>query len=53
MEEKKLISLRDIPQDIMGAFKDNLEKSKRIMAYYDCALLEVETKFKVLGAQSY
>lgn len=51
MEEKKLISLRDIPQDIMGAFKDNLEKSKRIMAYYDCALLEVETKFKVLNNQ--
>lgn len=51
MEEKSLMSLKDIPQDIMSAFKDNLEKSKGIMAYYDCALLEVETKFKVLNKQ--
>lgn len=51
MEEKKLISLRNIPQNVMSVFKDNLEKSKKIMVYYDCALLKVETKFKVLNNQ--
>lgn len=51
MEEKKLISLRNIPQNVMSVFKDNLEKSRKIMVYYDCALLKVETKFKVLNNQ--
>lgn len=51
MEEKKLISLKNIPQNVMSVFKDNLEKSRKIMVYYDCALLKVETKFKVLNNQ--
>ena len=32
-------------------FKENMRQYQRIMAYYKCALMEVETKFKVLDEE--
>ena len=42
---------RKITEDTIKAFRQTFEESRRIMTYYSCALLEVETKFKVLNQQ--
>lgn len=36
---------------MIEGFYDKLKSAKRIMTYYNCAMLEVETKFKVLNYQ--
>lgn len=43
--------LRELSEDAILSFRQAFEESKRIMTYYSCALLEVETKFKVLNQQ--
>lgn len=43
--------LGELPEDAILRFRQAFEESKRIMTYYSCALLEVETKFKVLNQQ--
>ena len=49
--EKELLSREKIPEEILEAFKENMRLSKKLMTYYSCALLEIETKFKVLNQQ--
>ena len=47
----ELLSRENIPEEILEAFKENMKLSKKLMTYYSCALLEIETKFKVLNQQ--
>lgn len=49
--ENELMIGRDIPEETLKAFRKALEESKRLMTYYSCALLEIETKFRVLNQQ--
>lgn len=49
--ENELLSRDNIPEEILEAFKENMKLSKKLMTYYSCALLEIETKFKVLNQQ--
>ena len=49
--ENELLSREKIPEEILEAFKENMKLSKKLMTYYSCALLEIETKFKVLNQQ--
>ena len=49
--ENELLSKENIPEEILEAFKENMKLSKKLMTYYSCALLEIETKFKVLNQQ--
>ncbi len=49
--ENNLRLRQEIPEDAINTFRQTFEESKRIMTYYSCALLEVETKFKVLNQQ--
>lgn len=51
MMENSLALRQEIPEEILKSFKETLAESKRLMTYYDCALLEIETKFKVLNRQ--
>lgn len=49
--ENSLLLQQEITEDTIKAFRQTFEESRRIMTYYSCALLEVETKFKVLNQQ--
>lgn len=49
--DKDLLSIQEIPEDIIDAFRETFAGTKRLMTYYSCALLEIETKFKVLNQQ--
>lgn len=49
--ENNLRLRQEIPEDVINTFRQTFEESKRVMTYYSCALLEVETKFKVLNQQ--
>lgn len=49
--ENNLALRQEIPEELLKSFKEALQESKRLMTYYDCALLEIETKFKVLNRQ--
>lgn len=49
--DKDSLFIQDIPEDIINIFKENFAGTKRLMTYYSCALLEIETKFKVLNQQ--
>ena len=49
--ENELLSRENIPEEILEALKENMKLSKKLMTYYSCALLEIETKFKVLNQQ--
>lgn len=40
-----------IIDDLIEMFQDNVMPIQRLMAYYRCAIMEVETKFKVLNEQ--
>ncbi len=40
-----------IDSDFMGMVKENTAPWRELMAYYRCAMMEVETKFKVLNEQ--
>lgn len=46
----ELISRNDL-SDIQKDIERNMRMAKELMAYYQCAILEVETKFKVLNEQ--
>lgn len=51
---KLLMNLDEIPEfplNSIDAFRETFANSKKLMTYYSCALLEVETKFKVLNQQ--
>ncbi|MGN1179640.1 MAG: GTP pyrophosphokinase family protein [Suilimivivens sp.] len=50
MENTK-VSQQEISEDILNSFRENMKESRRLMTYYNCALLEIETKFKVLNQQ--
>lgn len=43
--------LNAIPSDMLDWLQDKTNDMQRLMTYYRCAMLEVETKFKVLDAQ--
>ena len=49
--ENELLSRENIPEEILEALKENMKLCKKLMTYYSCALLEIETKFKVLNQQ--
>lgn len=49
MEEKLKITEAFPGEEIMNAFKAAVEPSRLLMTYYSCAILEIETKFKVLN----
>lgn len=40
-----------ISEEFMSMLKDNIKPYEELMAYYRCAIMEVETKFKVLNEQ--
>lgn len=53
-ENKLLMNLGEIPEfplNSIETFRETFANSKKLMTYYSCALLEVETKFKVLNQQ--
>ena len=50
MEEKRVLD-NDISDEMMTAFKTAIEPSRLLMTYYTCAIMEIETKFKVLNRQ--
>lgn len=43
--------LKDISEEDIHALEKFLEEPKKLMSYYTCALMEVETKFRVLNQQ--
>ena len=45
------MSFADIPEETVKRFRETFQQSKQLMTYYSCALLEVETKFRVLNQQ--
>lgn len=45
------MSFADIPEETVERFRKTFLQSKQLMTYYSCALLEVETKFRVLNQQ--
>ncbi len=47
-QESSLVMYAD---DIINIFRSNLLEAKQLMSYYDCAMLEIETKLKVLNTQ--
>ena len=51
MDKQILMSFTDIPEETVERFRETFQQSKQLMTYYSCALLEVETKFRVLNQQ--
>ena len=49
--ENNISRTKSIPPEKYAEFRKNFENAKRIMTYYHCAMLETETKFKVLNYQ--
>lgn len=41
----------NIPSEKIKEFRKNMEDIRRIITYYSCALMEIETKFNVLNKQ--
>lgn len=41
----------NIPSEKIREFRKNMEDIRRVMTYYSCALMEIETKFNVLNKQ--
>ena len=41
----------NISPELRVEFLKSISKAKELMAYYECAIMEVETKFKVLNKQ--
>ncbi|MDO5292364.1 MAG: GTP pyrophosphokinase family protein [bacterium] len=50
LEDKRVLPL-SVSQEMLAIFHKKIGDGKRLMAYYCCALMEVETKFKVLNQQ--
>ena len=40
-----------ISDEVMEMIRKNIEPMATLMAYYRCAIMEIETKFKVLNEQ--
>lgn len=51
MNENKRISPIDMSDAEIFKLKQRLDNAKQLMAYYQCAIMEVETKFKVLNTE--
>ncbi len=51
MKNNKIIGAPSIPPEKYEEFRRNFVNAKRVMTYYNCAMLEIETKFKVLNYQ--
>jgi len=51
VDKQILMSFADIPEETVERFRKTFLQSKQLMTYYSCALLEVETKFRVLNQQ--
>jgi len=51
VDKQILMSFTDIPEETVERFRETFQQSKQLMTYYSCALLEVETKFRVLNQQ--
>ena len=51
MDKQILMSFADIPEETVERFRKTFQQSRQLMTYYSCALLEVETKFRVLNQQ--
>lgn len=49
--DKKLFPDAIIPDNILPQLKDSIDSVKLLMTYYTCAIMEIETKFKVLNQQ--
>lgn len=45
------ISHLRIPKKLEEHFKDGIHEYRTLMAYYNCAIMEIETKFNVLNAE--
>lgn len=45
------IKNEEITGEMMENFKESTKKFRTLMTYYSCAILEIETKFKVLNQQ--
>ena len=41
----------ELSQEMIRQFWENSQKVKQLMTYYNCAMLEIETKFRVLNQQ--
>lgn len=41
----------NVNDENINEFKQALQNARQLMAYYQCALMEIETKFKVLNTQ--
>nr|WP_317378816.1 hypothetical protein [uncultured Faecalimonas sp.] len=60
MEIKKILQNQEpqaamkqlMSDEIMDLIHENMKPRDTIMAYYRCAIMEVETKFKVLNEQA-
>lgn len=50
MYEKSIEDIQ-LTQEIINEFRERIGDAKRLMAYYSCAMMEIETKFKVLNKQ--
>ena len=48
---KKIFRERIINEDILDAIQKNIMPMNELMAYYRCAIMEVETKFNVLNEE--
>ncbi len=50
MEETKILE-QNLTEEMMKVLETALEPSRLLMTYYACAIMEIETKFKVLNRQ--
>jgi putative GTP pyrophosphokinase len=39
----------NLEENIFGRFRQRIEPAQKFISYYKCALIEIETKFKVLN----
>lgn len=51
MDKRKLAVTLDMNDENIKRVRSKLDEAKQLMAYYQCAIMEVETKFKVLNTQ--
>lgn len=49
--EQEIFMQKLLNEDLIKMFQNNVSPVQRLMAYYRCAIMEVETKFKVLNEQ--
>lgn len=49
--QEKMFKLATSNKELMSMVHSNMEPYERLMAYYRCAIMEVETKFRVLNEE--